>query len=115
MPKGYVPDGVNQLPALLGTASRRRAEPIFWQWRSASARGDNWPALAVREGSWKLLLGKEANRVELFTFPRDRLELTNLRERHPDEVRRLSALIDAWKKTLPAEPKASCFSEERDK
>jgi len=115
LPEGYVPDGMNQLPALLGTAGSQRTEPIFWEWRTARSRGDNWPALAIREGSWKLLLGKEANRIELFRFPSDRIEKTNLREEHPDEVRRLNALIDAWKKTLPAEPNEDCFSNQRDR
>jgi len=113
LPRGYVPDGVNQLPALLGTAKSQRRSPIFWQWKTASNRGDNWPALAVREGSWKLLLGKEVNRVELFRFPSDRIEQTNLRDEHQDEVRRLSDLIDAWKKTLPSKPNGNCFSAER--
>ena len=113
LPKGYVPDGVSQLPALLGTAGLQRTKPVFWQWRTASNRGDNWPTLAVREGSWKLLLGKEASRVELFRFPSDRVEKTNLQEGYPNEVRRLIALIDAWKETLPAEPNEDCFSEQR--
>ncbi|MBC8869880.1 MAG: sulfatase-like hydrolase/transferase [Planctomycetes bacterium] len=76
LPRGYVSDGVNQLPALLG---------------------------------------KEANRIELFRFPSDRIEKTNLRNEHPDEVRRLNALIGAWKKTLPAEPNRDCFSNQRDR
>lgn len=114
LPKDYTPDGVSQLPALLGKTGSQRAKPIFWEWRTAANRGDNWPALAVREGSWKLLLGKEANRVELFRFPSDRVERTNLRDEHPEEVRRLSALIDAWRKTLPAEPNRECFSEQRE-
>lgn len=115
LPKDYVPDGVNQLPALLGTPGSQRRSPVFWEWRTARSRGDNWPALAVREGSWKLLLGKEASRVELFRFPSDRLEQTNLRDEHPAEVRRLSDLIDTWKKTLPAGPNEDCFSAQRDK
>jgi hypothetical protein len=105
---------VSQLPALLGTTGSQRAKPVFWQWRTASSRGDNWPTLAVRQGSWKLLLGKEASRIELFRFPDDRLERTNLRHEHPDEVRRLRALIDAWKETLPAEPDKDCFSGQRN-
>jgi arylsulfatase A-like enzyme len=115
LPAGYVPDGVNQLPALLGTAGSQRARPIFWQWHSATKRGDNWPTLAVREGPWKLLLGKEPDQVELFRFPSDRLERDNLRDQSADEVQRLSALIEAWKKTLPAEPNKNCFSTERSK
>ena len=81
----------------------------------SSKRGDDWPALAIREGSWKLLLGKEPHQVELFRFPNDRLEQNNLRDRNADEVRRLNALIDAWKQTLPAKPKASCLSGARVK
>jgi arylsulfatase A-like enzyme len=114
LPKGYVPDGVSQLPALLGTACSQRTKPVFWQWRTASSRGDNWPTLAVREGAWKLLLGKEPRRVELFRFPSDRVEKTNLRDKHPDEVRRLSTLIDTWKETLPAVPSEHCLSGQRN-
>jgi len=115
LPEGYVPDGVHQWSALLGTAGSQRAKPVFWQWRTASSRGDNWPTLAVREGAWKLLLGKEAGRVELFRFPGDRLERTNLTDEQPDEVRRLKARLDAWKKSLPAEPGRKCFSGQRGK
>jgi N-acetylgalactosamine-6-sulfatase len=113
LPDDYVPDGVSQLPALLGTAGSRRLKPVFWQWRTASRRGDNWPALAVREGSWKLLIGKERSRMELFRFPEDRLEQINIRGEHPPEVRRLTDLIDAWTQTLPREPNDACFSKER--
>jgi len=113
LPAGYVPDGVNQTSALLGTPQPHRSKPIFWQWRSASRRGDTWPTLAVREGAWKLLLGREPGQVELFQFPGDRLEQTNLRDDHPDQVRRLTALIDAWKSTLPDKPSESCLSDRR--
>jgi len=114
LPAGYVPDGVNQMPALLGKPQPRRTKPIFWQWRSASRRGDNWPTLAVREGAWKLLLGREPGQVELFQFPGDRLEKTNLRDEHPDQIRRLSALLDAWKGSLPDKPSESCLSDRRN-
>ena len=45
----------------------------------------------------------------------DRLERTNLRQEHPDEVRRLRALVDAWKETLPVEPNKDCLSQQRNK
>ena len=113
LPAGYVPDGVNQMPALFGEPQPRRAKPIFWQWRTASRRGDTWPTLAGREGAWKLLLGRAPGQVALFQFPGDRLEQTNLRDDHPDQVRRLTALIDAWKSTLPDKPSESCLSDRR--
>ena len=110
LPEGYVPDGVSQMPALLGTPASERAKPIFWQWRTAASRGDNWPALAVRQGSWKLLLGKEASRVELFRFPDDHLEQRNVRDAHPNEMKRLTALARDWKSSLPMEPNKNCLS-----
>ncbi len=115
LPEGYLPDGVDQLPALLGTPGSQRTQPIFWQWQTASSRGDNWPALAVREGSWKLLLGKKPNEVELFRFPKDRVEQSNQRDDNPDEVRRLRALADAWATSIPSEPNKNCFSGQRDR
>ena len=115
LPEGYVPDGVDQAAALFGTPTSTRSKPIFWQWKSASKRGTNWPTLAVRVGGWKLLLGKEPQQVELFRFPADRLERSNLRNSQNDEVKRLSTLIDGWKATLPVEPRKNCFSAERSK
>ena len=113
LPDGYTPDGVDQSDALFGKPSALRSKPIYWQWNSASNRGANWPALAVREGPWKLLLGKDPQQVELFRFPQDRLEKYNLRANHADEVARLKALLKAWTDTLPAEPNPECFSAER--
>ncbi len=113
LPAAYIPDGENQLPALLGTAKSARATPIFWEWKSASPRGDRWPALAVRQGSWKLLLGKNAERTELFRFPGDDLEKHNLYREQPEQVHRLSKLLDAWKQSLPSEPNAQCLSKQR--
>ncbi len=115
LPKGYVPDGVDQTAALLGKPTSTRKKPIFWQWNSASKRGTNWPALAVREGEWKLLLGKSPEQVELFNFPGDRLESDNQNSKQPGEVKRLQALIESWKATLPRTPNADCFSTGRSK
>jgi arylsulfatase A-like enzyme len=115
LPDGYTPDGVDQSAALLGKPTTVRSKPIFWQWNSASARGTNWPTLAVREGNWKLLLGKAPQHVELFRFPQDRLEKNNLQVAQAGDVVRLKALIDDWKATLPDEPNKNCFSAERSK
>ena len=115
LPEDYVPDGIDQKAALFGKATSFRGRPIFWQWNSASKRGENWPTLAVRQGEWKLLLGREPQRIELFRFPADRLEKHNVRENQAGEVQRLRKLIDAWKATLPVAPKSNCFSDTRAK
>lgn len=114
VPEDYLLDGVNRLPALLGTPLKNREKPLFWEWRTASNRGDNWPGWAVRAGDWKLLLSKDSERIELFRFPEDDLEQRNLSESHPDEVRRLTQLIEAWRESLPTEPDAACFSKLRN-
>ncbi len=115
LPEGYKPDGIDQSAALFGKPSSSREPPIFWQWNTASARGDNWPTLAVRQGNWKLLLGKEPEQVELFQFPQDRLEQENVQERRANQVERLKGLLEAWQATLPAEPAEDCLSAERRK
>jgi len=115
LPDDYEPDGVNQLPSLLGESREERRKPIFWEWRNARPRAGVWPYHAVRSGPWKLLLGEEHERVELFRFPGDRLETTNLAGRNPEVVKRLTERIDDWRKTLPEEPPARAFSEERER
>jgi N-acetylgalactosamine-6-sulfatase len=113
LPKGYTSDGIDQSAAFFGKPTSIRRKPIFWQWNSASKRGTNWPTLAVHAGQWKLLLGKDPQRVELFRFPHDRLEKTNLQSAETIEVKRLKARLNEWKNTLPSEPSKSCFSAER--
>ena len=86
LPGDYVPDGVDQSAALLGKPSSTREKPIFWQWRYSSKRGDNWPALAVRDGEWKMLQGADPEHTELFRFPKDRLERNDLRRDNPRKL-----------------------------
>jgi arylsulfatase A-like enzyme len=114
LPKGYAPDGVDQTAALLGKSGAQRVTPIFWEWRNARLKGTNWPTTAVRSGDWKMLVGKKG-RIELFRFPGDRLESSNVAKSHADEVEHLESLIDAWKKTIPTEADKHCLSKTRDK
>jgi len=115
LPAGYAPDGVDQSAALLGQPASTRTKPIFWQWTTATKAGDTWPALAVRDGHGKLLVGREPARLELFRFPEDRLEKTDLSTQDTTEVARLRQLLAAWTATLPAQPDPACFSRERKK
>lgn len=113
LPDGYNPDGIDQSAALFGKASSKREQPIFWQWNTATKRGDNWPHLGVRQGDWKLLIGKDPQQVELFRFPSDRMEKNNLHAEHDADAERLRGLINTWKATLPAKPAEHCLSTER--
>ncbi len=115
LPAAYAPDGVDQTAALLGRPGAERTKPIFWQWNTAAKTGDTWPALAVHAGTEKLLVGKDPAQVELFRFPADRFEKTNLASDQAADVARLRALLAAWTATLPAQPDPSCFSATRKK
>jgi N-acetylgalactosamine-6-sulfatase len=115
LPAAYAPDGIDQTAALLGQPAAPRTKPIFWQWTTATKSGDNWPALAVRNGGEKLLVGKDPAQVELFRFPSDSLEKTNLSQQQADDVARLRALLAAWTATLPKQADPACFSSLRKK
>lgn len=104
LPDGYRPDGQAMTKALLGQPFER-ANPLFWQWRTATngqKPGDaNWPAAAVRAGPWKLLRNTKINRVELYNIVQDAFEKQNLAGKHPGQVRELTQILDAWEGTLP--------------
>lgn len=98
-------DGENMQTALQGKA-KERAQPIFWEY----GREDFYlkpgnprfisPNLAMREGSWKLLLNADSTQVELYHLIEDHAETTNVADQFPDIVKRMSAKVLAWRKTL---------------
>ena len=67
----------------------------------------------MRDGDGKLLAGKDTKPLELFRFPQDRWEKTNVGEQDPAEVKRLQSLLAAWTATLPRQPDPQCFSKTR--
>jgi N-acetylgalactosamine-6-sulfatase len=113
LPSRYAPDGLDQTAALLGRPAARRTKPIFWQWTTAAKAGDTWPALAGRDGHEKLLVGRDPKQIELFRFPADSFEKTNLSQRSPAEVARLQALLATWTASLPQQPDPECLSRQR--
>ena len=109
LPEGYQPDGMSLVPALRGEGLRRD-RPIFWEWAPARDHPEVWPHVGIREGEWKLLLNEKLGRAELYDMENDWAEATDLSKAHPEIVDELMRKIHAWKKTLPAEPPAACFS-----
>lgn len=101
LPEGYQSDGEDLLRAFHGELIRR-TRPIFWEWRGPKWDPDFWPALAVRDGDWKLVRNSEG-RVELYRLPIDRAESRDLAEQHPEIVQRLRDMLDEWKDSLPTE------------
>lgn len=98
-------DGEILLDTLLGKSSASRQAPLFWRRppdRKSSPYGlPPQPDLAVREGTWKLLCDYDGSRPELYDLAQDQGETTNRAAQHPDMVRRLSASVIAWHKSMP--------------
>jgi len=100
-------EGKSLLPVLQGKP-RQGHEVLYWQFGSCCA---------VRKGKWKLVAphpnprtgidhfsergesarkGDDEKRWELYDMESDRTELNNLADTHPDKVRELAGLYEAW-------------------
>lgn len=105
LPEGLNLDGEDMSDALRGNP-RERTTPLMWEWRFR-VHGhviNQSPMLAIREGKWKLLMNPDRSRVELYDIPSDPSELSNLADRYPEVVKRLSERVLAWQATLPEGP-----------
>ncbi|MBI5688517.1 MAG: sulfatase-like hydrolase/transferase [Verrucomicrobia bacterium] len=112
-PAGYVGDGENMLAALRGQP-QARTKPVFWWWQGHHG-GDDWPALAMREGPWVLTLDETRSRVELHDVVADRFQSNNLAASQPERVARMQAAIAAWFDTLPKQPDPALQTKEAAK
>ena len=105
IPKNHALDGEDVGDILLGP-SRARTKPLMWNWRFNIA-GEVFhrsPMLAIRDGDYKLLMNPDHSRLELYDIPKDPTQLSNIAEKHPDVVARLSQQVLAWSNTLPEGP-----------
>lgn len=78
-------EGASLAPAFSGKAIAR-PQPLFWEHESNRA---------VRLGQWKLV-AKENQSWELYDMVKDRTEMNNLASAHPERVRDMAAMWDAW-------------------
>lgn len=106
-------DGEDRSDVLLGNPGQRE-KAIYWYWPPAGG-GDNWASAAIREGRWKLLLGKDRRRLELYDIPADRAETSNLAGEHPEVVAKLRDKLEAWLAELPDKADPECLSKLRGK
>lgn len=103
LPSDYKPDG-ESFASIFENTPFERTKPIFWEWRRpnvSAKRPEGWPGIAVRYGDWKLVVGKNRERVELFNIAEDRLENRNLVETNKEKRDELLSMWDEWKSTLP--------------
>lgn len=97
-------DGVELADVVLGKADRSREKPLFFRRppdRDNFSGEGTLPDLAVRDGKWKLLCEYDGSKPQLYDLDADRGETTNLAEKEPEQVKRLTALVTAWHQAMP--------------
>jgi arylsulfatase A-like enzyme len=99
-------DGEDMSQAFLGRPQRRKSD-LFWDYgRDATylrpgLERDRSPNLAIRSGSWKLLMNAGGSSAELYDLSRSPNEADSVADRHPEIARRLSNRLLAWRRSLP--------------
>jgi len=103
----------NDIPALDGMSMRSaftgrpldRGKPFFVEHENNAF---------MRDGDWKLVgldvaaaKGVQYDRWELYNIRKDRSEVNNLAEKHPERVKNMAAAWDAWAKRVGVYPKAA--------
>ncbi|WP_231846391.1 sulfatase [Rhodopirellula baltica] len=85
-------DGQNLLPVLTDDKQRLPERPLFWRY----SMGDDSYGYAVRDGNWKLIDSRYKDRKLLFDLANDPWEREDLAAQHPEQVARLSRMMEAW-------------------
>jgi arylsulfatase A-like enzyme len=97
VPAAARPDGINLLPMLEGRAPAVE-RTLFFRFGGGAAR-----QLAVRQGSWKLLV--DGAKRYVFDLSKDVGERNDLTNQRQDIAQRLRPLIAAWEADVDAEAK----------
>jgi arylsulfatase A-like enzyme len=104
-------DGEDVGDILLG-ASRPRRTTLYWEnmFCYYSNRNDpvihDSPALAIREGDWKLLMNFDGTRKELYNIPHDPSEVDNKMDVQAEVGQRLADQLLKWSQSLPKGPRS---------
>lgn len=99
-------DGVDMSASFRGDQPTR-TRPLFWEYgRDPSylrpgLESDRSPALAVRDGDWKLLMNTDGGDVELYDFSGGFDETRDLSEQRPETASRLRESLLRWWRSIP--------------
>ena len=99
-------DGEDMSAAFRGEQPLRE-RAIFWEYgRDPSylrpgLESDRSPPLAVREGTWKLLMNTDGSGVELYDFRTGFEETSSVASENPDIAKRLGGALMEWWRSIP--------------
>jgi arylsulfatase A-like enzyme len=95
-------DGQDMSQALLGKQVER-TKPLMWEYRYSpwGRHIQKSPALAMREGDWKLMMNPDGSRIELYNLRMNPCEVDNLANEYPGIVKEMSQELLAWQRSLP--------------
>ena len=104
LPDGYHSDGQDMSRVFAGKPGERD-RPLLWDW-TATQYGHTFnksPGLALRSGKWKFLMNPDGTRKELYDFEADPqcMEIDNVADQHPNEVRRFTKILREFKASIP--------------
>jgi len=95
---GQVIDGTSLVPLLKG-GDRLDRNTLYWYYPTYH---HSTPALAIREGDWKLIHFLQDDHVELYHLADDVGETKNMAKAMPEKARALRTKLDAWRKAIGA-------------
>ncbi len=95
-------DGQDMTRAFKGETVERK-NPLMWEYRFSpwGRHIQRSPALAMRDGDWKLMMNHDGNRIELYNLKENPCEVDNRASEYPEVVKRMSKDLLHWQKSLP--------------
>lgn len=97
-------DGEQLCDVLLGRSQESRVKPLFFRRppdRNSYYGDNNLPDLAVRDGNWKLLCDYDGASAQLYDLQVDPSESNNVARQHLELVKKLTAAVIKWHKSMP--------------
>ena len=97
-------DGEELSKTLLGEKQQSRKAAIYFRRppdRKQFKGDENLPDLAMRYKQWKFYCDYDGSRPELYNLSEDLGETTNLKDKQPALVEKLTAELVAWHESLP--------------